>query len=241
MRYILPDDVLKLIDNYKNLSIGPYKINCPYFQNSKLKSFWAVDVGKGLPNDIEQKVNGLLTKIKQPTKKAVVKLMLDNNIGIDCSGLSMRVLDLLLKIKRGVSVRQAVKPSKPGLINLMRHNFRTYTNLSADTLTSRLNCSIVSINNALPGDLIRVGNEHVGIIFEVLKTDKKIKKIRYVHSISGGKNIGVTTGIITIINDKLSIEKQRWEESNGKNYMLNEILSSNLEDSGIRRLNFLSL
>lgn len=241
MKYTLPNEVLKLINNYLDLSIGSYKISCPYFQNSSLKSFRPVNIGKGLPEDIERVANKLIINIKQPTKDLILKRMIDNHLGIDCSGLTMRILDLLLKIKLHIDIRQAIKPSKIGLLRFIRHYLRTYTNLSANTLTSKINCIPVSLNNVSPGDLIRAGTEHVGIIFEVTKIKEIVTNIKYIHSIDGGNNIGVIVGTISVTNISLPVEKQKWEEADGKTHMLDEILDTNLTDSGIRRLKILSI
>lgn len=234
MTHKLPVQTVALINHYHNLKIGSFRINCPYFENTSKKFNLSVFVGKGTPTSIEMVSNILRLIYKPKSKEEMLSLMIKHNIGIDCSGLAVRIIDSILKYKNKPSIVFSIAPIKTGFLNIMRHFIRTYTNISANTLTSDINCiSVNKIDHIRPGDLIRVGEEHVGIITSVSKNHKLIK---FVHSTSyKNKKVGVNQGIIKISNSKLAIEKQNWIE-NPKNLMLEQLLNSPFNDRGLRRI-----
>lgn len=241
----LPLKTRQLINHYLNLRIGDQKIQCPYYQNVTGKRSKPVFVGKGLPEEIEEETLKLFVKlgrkdINRFEPDFIRYTMLMAGIGIDCSGLVVRILDTLLKEKGFKGIKQAIKPANHP-ISYLRWLLKTYTNISANTLTSDTNCVNVSdLNNVLPGDLIRFGRLHVAIITEVEKINNSVKSITYCHSTSDYyEKYGVRIGKIRVIKPNIDLEKQEWqEEYRNRNWTLRDY-ANKISDSGIRRLKIL--
>lgn len=235
MKIALPEISLKLIDSYKNIKMGPYVFVCPYFQNKSIKAFWSVFLGKGSPKNIESIANKLYIKYKPNNSISAKNLLIKCNIGIDCSGFVLNVV--LASLQKPLAIMPfLIKPLTRRPLSVLRHYLRFFTNISANTLTSDKNCiNIREINDILPGDLIRTGKVHVGIITEVVKDRHKVISFKYSHSISGGaKKIGISEGKVVIIDPDIPLEKQKWIEKN--QHMLRELTNAPRVDSGIRRL-----
>jgi len=212
--------------------------------NNKRK---AVYIGKGLPEEIEEETVALFRKNNKDLNKyepASLRLyMVMANLGIDCSGFVMRIIESLLKEKGLGKLSKNIKPRKYTPLNIVRHFLRTQTNLSADTLTSSKNCDDISdLNKALPGDLIRIGKSHLAIITETEKNKGKIKKITYHHSTSDYLDQhGAKKGAIIINKPSMPLEKQKWEEYyQGRNWMFEDFLEAKKKDRGIRRMKIFS-
>lgn len=235
MKLTLPERSIKLINCYKNIQMGPYVFVCPYFQNKSIKAFLSVFLGKGSPKNIESIANKLYIKYKPNNSISAKNLLIKCNIGIDCSGFVLNVV--LASLQKPLAIMPfLIKPLTRRPLSVLRHYLRFFTNISANTLTSDKNCiNIREINDILPGDLIRTGKVHVGIITEVTKQKNNVVSFRYVHSVSGGtRKIGISEGKVVIINSNIPLEKQKWIEKN--QYMLRELTNAPKIDSGIRRL-----
>ena len=221
--------------------IGPYRLRCPYFQNITNKNGKAVFIGKGLPEEIEKKTETLFKSLGKDTNKlepaTIRKYMVMASLGIDCSGFATRIIDALLNERGLGSVRNNLRPRT--LPTLIRFFLRPYTNLSADDLTSDINCvEIKDIHSVLPGDLIKVGNRHVALVSKVKKEKENITKIEYHHSTSDYLDQhGVRKGSIIINKPGKPLENQKWDEYyQGRNWMLEDYLKANNSDRGTRRL-----
>ena len=95
----LSKNAIKTIHQYKHLHIGDKSINTPYFINkiNKVRAGLRVLIGKGTPTEIEDEANliALRKKINLPkmTKEQITDFLIQNNIGIDCSGFVYHILD----------------------------------------------------------------------------------------------------------------------------------------------------
>ena len=234
----------KLINSYQNLKIGNYKVCCPYFQNIAKKKGGAVFVGKGLPEEIEEETVKLFRKNRNNLEKyeptSIRLYMVMAGLGIDCSGFATRIIDSLLNEKWLGSIRNNLRPRK--LPTLIRFFLRPHTNLSADDLTSDINCvEIKDIHSVLPGDLIKVGKRHVALVSKVKKEKENVTKIEYYHSTSDYLDKhGVRKGSIIINKLGKPLEKQKWDEYyHGRNWILEDFLKTSNSDRGIRRLKYL--
>lgn len=120
---------------------------------------------------------------------------------------------------------------------------KTYTNISADSITSSTNCiKVTNINEVVPTDLIRFGRLHVAIITEVEKFHNSVKSIIYCHSTSDYyEKYGVRVGQIRIDKSGESLGKQEWlEVYRGRNWTKKDYLSADPADRGLRRLRILA-
>ncbi len=241
----LPKKTASEVDKYFNLKIGPYTVPAPYFQNITGKRGGAVHIGKGSPEDLEREANKLFSKRSSDFNSidaaAVRYILVMAGLGIDCSGFVARILLTLLAEQGLGNLRKNIKQTNRSFIWKLRHNLRNTTNLSANTLTSDLNCVKIEINDTQPGDLIRYGRSHVAIISEVEKSGNQVNKITYCHSTWDYLDqYGVRRGQIKIINDG-PLEKQQWNEVyQNQNWSLEDYLKANKNDRGLRRLRVLN-
>lgn len=247
MKAILPAKTADLVNEYFNLKIGKHRVQCPYFQNITKRKVSPLYGGKGSPEEIASETQKLLNTngkhVDNYSPDSIRYNMVMAGLGIDCSGFVAKILSEYLKELGKGTIKANTKPIKKSLIWKLRHNFRNSTNLSANTLTSDTNCiHIDDLNNVKPGDLLRVGPGHVGIITEVELMDGLAKKITYCHSTwDYSDQYGVRTGSIVVTKPNGKLEDQKWDEIyRGRNYMFEDYLKANSDDRGIRRLKSLS-
>lgn len=242
MKQILPKNVSKLIKHYKNLKIGNHTITTPYFQGLNRPNKRPVYSGKGLPQEIEQEAirlfsnkNKNLRNIDSPTLRLYLVMA---GLGIDCSGFAVRVLDELLKERKGISIKEALKPLPNTLSARVLFSLRPYTNLSSNAITSEINCIKININETQPGDLIRFGDFHLAVITSVKKSNGEVSEIEYHHSTSDYLDRhGVRSGSIIITNPNDSLDNQKWTENyQGRNWTYEDYKRVDKRDKGIRRL-----
>ncbi len=243
MELSLPPKTYNLVQKYANLKIGPHKVACPYYQNIKGRKSKAVYLGKGLPDKIEYETTHLFRKKGKDLNKyepASMRLYMANaGIGIDCSGFVSRIIQSLLNEKHLGSLTRSLKPKNSNPLNLLRHILRPCTNLSADTLTNLTNCvKVRNINGVLPGDLLRVGQNHLAIVTNIEKSGTKIKKITYYHSTSDYlEKHGVRKGSILVTKPEGPLENEKWDEYHqGRNWMLEDYIDAKKTNRGFRRL-----
>jgi hypothetical protein len=226
------------------LEIGNKKVACPYFQNVAGKKISSpVFSGKGTPEEIQDATIKIFRQtgrnISNYPPDVIRFYMVMANIGIDCSGFVVRVIQNFLKETGRGDLRKNLRPENKSAGILLRFLIRPESNLSADSLTSKTNCvSVKKINDVLPGDLIRVGPSHVAIVGEVGKTGNKVRKIIYCHSTYDYfEKHGVRSGEIIIKNPQQDLSKQKWTEYyRGRNWMLEDYLNAKPHDRGLRRL-----
>lgn len=91
-----------VVYNYLHLPIGARCV-CPYFNNrrSKIRGGLRVLVGKGSPENIVEEIEIISLKEKKDVQKftheTLKEFLVDQGIGIDCSGFAYHVLDAELK------------------------------------------------------------------------------------------------------------------------------------------------
>lgn len=247
MKLGLPPLTRRTVAQYLALEIGPFTFPCPYFQNILGKKALAVFAGKGDPKEIKKETLKLFCKLGKNftsyDKESLRLNMVMAGIGIDCSGLVVRILDCLLREKGLGGIGKNIRPKNLTLLSFLRYRFRPFTNISADTVSSKANCiEIRNLDDVQPGDMIRVGAGHVAVIIEVEKKKGKTVRITYCHSTWDYLDqYGVRTGKILIVEPNRPLEKQRWTEYyRGRNWMLEDYLRSKTSDRGIRRLKVLA-
>ena len=90
---------LDTIDEYKNFKFGKAVCSIPYFNNKRVGARMAfrVAVGKGSARDIYEEVEQKTFKEKIDAGSFIAdslkKYLVDNNIGIDCSGFAYYILN----------------------------------------------------------------------------------------------------------------------------------------------------
>lgn len=249
----IPTQSRLVIDEYNSLNIEGHKVVAPYFMNiRKQRGGLRVLVGKGDPGEIEREVKvwaqlkGIdLTKM---TPVQIRDFMITQNIGIDCSGFVVHVLNYWLRSQGDKPLINYLMFKKQKLIDKLKHKLRPVESIGANFLTNQDNCiTITDLNKVLPGDFVRLkglqkNSHHILLIHQVVKEDKQVKQIEYVHSTSHfGKDCGIRYGKINIIDIKKPLEEQEWTETvDDKNWTYQGYINQ-LEDNGIRRLKNIKL
>ncbi len=241
-----------VIESYNNLRIGGKKVIAPYFMNIKKKrGELRVMVGKGTPEEIEQEakvwaqVKGF--NLKKASPEQIREFLMQMDIGIDCSGFAVYVLNAELDSRGLNPIWTYLHYQNNSIISKLRRLLRPAENVGANTLTNEDNCvKIEDWNDIEPADLIRAKGKqknahHVAIITKVHK-DKggNVKSFNYAHSHRYYEDEnGIREGKVEIIHPKGELKDQRWDDDyKGRNYMLEDLLVD-YEDNGIRRLKIL--
>lgn len=245
----LPKDVQNLINGYFNLEIGGKKVAAPYYRNkARARGELRVLVGKGAPREIEEEVK-IYSKLRAVdlttlNEIAVREFMKSEGIGVDCSGYVCHILSTWLKSNDHGSLRRNITTPPLSLYRRIVFQTRTIENISADLLTSELNCTKIHLRDIQIGDLIRLKGveqgHHVAIIVDVEKKDGQVFNLTYTHSTERfTPNDGVRVGNIRITDENKELIHQEWQEVdvNGKCWTF-QGLTNQYEDNGLRRLKF---
>lgn len=240
----LPPKTQKLVNHYFNLKIGNRNIICPYYQNLRKKTKSAVFSGKGKPKELESEIKKLLKVkpgIKNYSQSSKRLALVEANLGVDCSGLVVNVLDQFLKETKNTSLFKVIPLKTFSFYRQITFKLRPRTNLSAHKLTSPPISFHIKINELQPGDLFKVGKGHVAIITQVWKKNNTLEKVQYTHSTPDyGSEYGVRTGEIIITHPKQPLEKQKWTEIlNNQNWTKKDYLKAKPNQRGFYRLQFL--
>ncbi len=228
----LSDSTRSLITAYDSFTLGGAKIRIPYFNNKKtgIRRGLPAQLGKGSPEEITQEILIHLktTRDKVPTltPDALTQLMVNESIGIDCSGYAFYILDTESRARKLGALDRHLK--FPLVRNIfMRFIARLYpaSNTDVATLAHSSNSSEIKIDDVTPGDIITILNSsqhsqgdrnHILIIESVDYQNFKPITIHYTHSIAwpsdGTFNHGVRHGRIDILNSTQSLIEQRWTE-----------------------------
>lgn len=271
MIYKIPDSLQQEIDRYFNLHIGGKTVVCPYYINPKMvKGNLRVMSGKGTPEEIElevkvwAKVRGF--DLKNASAEDIREFLLQEKIGIDCSGLVANTLNNYMRGNGFGSLLAYLKFRDMSFVPRIRRFLRPIENIGANTITGESNTLVISdLNDIRPGDLIRAKGRqknahHVAMVTEVeyepspdeelgnvgfkIPDDRQIEKrkvirFKYVnsHRYYESEN-GMRYGEVFINNPDGTLKDQDWHDDlNGRNYFMEDLLVD-YEDNGIRRLRF---
>lgn len=244
----LPQAAQDTIRSFQQLQINDHNIVCPYFMNTKKqRSGLRVLVGKGNANEISREVQ-VWAQLKgfdlaKADEKQIREFMIVNNIGIDCSGFVVHVLNSWLKSLGKASIKHYLRFPDNSFVAKLRRFLRSVENIGANTLTNKANCErIIDLNQIRPGDLIRSKGRlknahHVGIVSKVVFEDDTIKEFEYTHSTDRyEEENGIRVGRVVIEDPNAELKDQDWLEiKDGKNWTYEGLLKE-YEDNGIRRL-----
>lgn len=223
----LGEDAQELIDSYINLEVGKNLISVPYFNNARIKTRGGLKVftGKGNPEEIKEEISIISKKKKinlhEFNKEQAKQFLIENNIGIDCSGFAYYILDAELKNKKHTSLRSVIKfPTIKNLFRKIIAKLRVVQNTNVLTLAQDENSYSILPKDSRPGDFIVIINsgpkKDLNHIMVITNTETKGNKITYAHSFAwsadGRYNHGVRTGEIEIIDDSAGLLQQKWTE-----------------------------
>lgn len=257
---LVSENALTVIDQYLNFRIGNANCPIPYFNNRNLglKGQMRARVGKGSPKDIFDELQDIfiLEKIDSKTldSTSLQKILVEKNIGIDCSGFAYYVLNAESEARgKGTLDKHLSFPFSSGIMGKIRAKLRPVENVGVATLAHNDNSKVLNITQAEPGDMITMlgpENEsrgdpqrnHILIIHQVEYQNFMPTTLHYSHSISwpsdGEYSHGVRQGKIEITNPIVPLTDQRWietEKTGAENYTFAKAQKSTTE---LRRLNY---
>ncbi len=246
----------EIIDQYKNFKIGNAICSIPYFNNRRIgaRAGLRVEIGKGSPKDIFDEIQQICFKdkidINSFNSETLKKFLVDNDIGIDCSAFAYYILnEESIDKKRGTLDKHLSFPFCYGFIRKIKCRIRPIENTNVMTLAHNKNSKVISIKDAMVGDIITMingndGNErdHILIINQIDYQNFIPAVLHYVHSVTwptdGEYGHGIHEGKIEILNSEKTIVEQIWtenEQRNSDNYTYNRAQKSITE---LRRINW---
>lgn len=226
----LQDQALTVMDGYINFHVGSATCSIPYFNNkiTRARAALGVNVGKGSTQEIADEVNIIINKNhidrQNLTSQDLKKLLVQNNLGIDCSGLAFHILEAQNKALGKKSLhQQLIFTQTSSLFGKIAALISPIKNAGVATFAHEKNSYSIKIQDVQPGDIITfLGNKNAGehdhmlIIYEVEYTNSIPSTLHYVHSIAypedGLFDTGVRTGTITINDPMGSLIENQWSE-----------------------------
>ena len=207
------------------LSLGGKQVPTPYRMNEvgAFQKLGPEFQGKSSPEVLTETTQKLAKLQKFDLNKASVEqiqdFMINNKLGIDCSGFVYRILNYLVQEVFG-------KPlTSFGFEHVGRTNVKKLT-------SAEFTKTISKVSDIKPGDLIKLNSKksipHCLVVIEATPG-----KIVYAHSSEAAYHNGVHTHSIEITDPKLPLKKQRWLQK----YTFINYDSKN--GDGVRRLKFL--
>ncbi len=251
---LLSEKAISIISEYKNFTTGAAVCSIPYYNNRRVqaRARLRAQIGKGSPKEILEEAESVAilqkTNVHALDSISLKKFLVDNNIGIDCSGLVYYILNEEME-SRGKGKLKLNFPNSKG-IGKLRSFLRPVENADVATLAHDENSRVIELKFAEPGDMITMvggpdnkDRDHVLVIHEVNYKDDVIVAISYTHTVAwptdGEYGHGVRQGIIKITDLTKSIVEQNWSEADmtgADNYTFTRAQKSKTE---LRRLNWL--
>lgn len=244
--HTLSPQALATIDQYLHFAVGPASVAVPYYNNrrNKVRAGLRVTVGKGSLSEIQEEVDIICLKgyIKKETltEESAKKLLVDNGIGIDCSGLVYYVLNSEYQAVKKGSLKSHIRfPKTFNLFRALIRRWRVIENINVELLASDLNSQVIALSDVMPGDLITIIDagyagtvDHVMLVESVEKAGDLVVNIHLVHSFAwssdGALHHGVRRNEIHVHDISKPLLQQEWVEQ-GKSGKENETFKRAME------------
>jgi hypothetical protein len=244
MNRTLSDSANSVIHRFSHLNLGGKEVVTPYFMNERGKKGRRVYVGKGHPAEIESLTKSLAEKydfnLDKASSEEIRDFMISHEVGIDCSGFVVWVLNEIAQEKSGVPIWKLIDLRMPSILGKFKGILRPVENISVRVLTHPDNSAhILNLNDIQPGDYIRtLGGHHILLISEVYYEDNIPKEFTYINStMYKDKYYGIRKGRVLITNPDKYLIHQDWidDGENGINWVFDAV-KNHEEDSKIMRL-----
>jgi hypothetical protein len=241
---ILSNRAISTIQEYLKFHLGSAVCSIPYYNNRSKRTRAALraQIGKGSPQEIVDEIEHIATKqkinLQAIDSETFKKFLVDNNVGIDCSGLVYNILKPKLSF-----------PFAKGALGIFRSIFRKVENADVATFAHPANSSEIEVREAQPGDIITMQGssenerDHILLIHQVDYENEIPTLLYYTHSVAwptdGHYGHGVRQGQISITNIDRPLTEQIWVENDKigpENYTFSRAVSSM---TSLRRLNVL--
>ncbi|MCX6715936.1 MAG: hypothetical protein NT077_02885 [Candidatus Taylorbacteria bacterium] len=255
---ILSSQALKVIDDYMHFHVGNAVSSVPYFNNKTARARMTLRarVGKGSPKDILEELESVIVKhhIVADTlaDESLKKLLVENNLGVDCSAFAYYVLDAENRERgQGHLNRRILFMNNFNPIGKMKCYLRPVENCDVKTFGSDNNSRVIPLKNVQPGDIITMlegpdasDRNHILVVHEVEYDNGIPKSVFYSHAIAypeeGLYGNGIKQGKIEITYPDQELTKQIWTED-GSILKAQKIFSqAQASKTELRRLKWLS-
>lgn len=243
-----PQEIREAITAYQHLVLGGKEVCTPYYINANRTKDLRAMIGKGAPEEIVieariwEKLKGV--DFTAMSSIEIKKFLEGRNLGIDCSGFIIHVLDGLYKARLNKHVWNYLKIPQKGVIASLKYYLRPVEKLGAEVITNAENCITIDLQDVKTGDLIRskakkTNAHHIMIVTTVKRNqDGAVTALTYTHSSPyyGDRN-GVKEGEILVSDQNKPLWEQTWleKDEHGVNHTY-EGFMVNVEDNGLRRL-----
>lgn len=253
---IISNRASEVIDQYAHFRFGSAVASIPYFNNKTVKARAALRtyIGKGSPKDLYEEMQTIAVKSHlvpdSLADEALKKILVENNLGIECSGFVYYVLNAESQERKTGDLSAKLSfPNCHGLIGKIRCSLRPAENCDVATFAHEKNSHPVAIKDALPGDIIAMTadaeeavRDHILVIHQIEYQNFVPVKIHYSHAIAypedGIYGSGIRQGTITISDANKPIADQIWDE-NGKVGQANRLyVRAQKSVTTIRRMNW---
>lgn len=250
----LTDQTFSLIDTYLNFKVGSAVTNIPYFNNRKQakRASLRAEVGKGSPREILDEVSLLTLRDKITvdafTNDTFKKFLVENDIGIDCSGLAYYILASEARARDKHQLDRLLSyPLARGLFRKIKAHFYPVENTDVATFAHDKNSHIIEIKDAAPGDIITMESDdasplrnHILVIHQIEYQNFVPITLHYTHSIAwpsdGEYGHGVRQGIIDIVDSTKPLTEQRWIENNTTDTQNYTLARAKASKTALRRI-----
>lgn len=247
---------MQTIDQFKHFQFGNAQCSIPYFNNKTARNRIALPafVGKGAPREIYDEVQAIALKNRMQmnsiSDEYLKKILVDNNIGIDCSGFVYHILNReSIERHRGSLEKKISFVNCSGVLGKIRCRLRPRQNCDVSTFANTKNSHAILIKDVSPGDIITMTHndgekesDHILAIYKVDYQNFEPTTIYFVHAVSyredGLYGSGIREGQISIINISGDIISQQWTEDNVSNDQNKIFTRAQKAKTEIRRLNW---
>ncbi len=267
---ILSNRALSIIDQYRHFTVGTTTTSVPYFNNKTARSRIALRtfIGKGSPKEIFEEVESIMTRDHLPSDqlsdKTLKKILIDRNIGIDCSGFAYYILNAeSQELGRGTIDKHLSFINCTSIIGKIRCSLRPIENCDVATLAHDKNSLLVPIDLIKPGDMITMAGQsvtnqptadrsieifdnerdHILVIHQIDYQNFTPFKLYYSHAVAypedGIYGTGIRQGTIQIADMRRPITNALWDE-NGRTGENNRLfIRATKSKTEVRRLKWM--
>lgn len=223
---------LETIDHYLHFRLGSAVSSVPYFNNktARVRRALSVFVGKGSPHEITDEAEALVFKNhingSALADESLKKLLVDNHIGIDCSGFAYHVLDAESFAAKKIRLNRKLHfIHSHGLVGMFVSRLHPAQNVDVATLADDKNSRLVSLDETKPGDMITMisnseddERNHILVIHGVDYGDGgRPIKIHYSHAVAypedGIYGSGIRQGTISLAPADRTLMTALWTEN----------------------------
>jgi len=253
---------LSIIDQYLHFKAGSAVCSVPYFNNKTVKARASLRslIGKGSPKEISDEVSALLIKnhvaADSLADESLKKLLVDSNIGIDCSAFAYYILNAENgELGKGSLDKHIAFVKCTGMVGKIRCALRPIENCDVATLADDRNSRAIPWQEIAPGDLITMigiadpavsaraaDRDHVLVVHQVEYQNFVPLRIHYSHAVAypedGVYGSGIRQGMIETMAADQPLMGQEWIEAGMRGQQNRIFATAQRSETKLKRLNW---